>query len=103
MLLSADAVIRAAIANGEFEDLPGRGQPLPSDDLSMVPHEHRLAFRVLRNAGVVPPEVMALNELSLLRDTIARTEDPKIKDQLLAKFYAMESRVKMRLDQFRRA
>lgn len=51
-----DAIERA-IAEGAFDNLPGKGQPLDlSDDNSpFVPDDMRLAYRILRNAGVRLP------------------------------------------------
>lgn len=53
----AERRIREALARGEFDRLPGLGKPLQLDDDSDVPPELRVAYRILKNAGVVPPEV----------------------------------------------
>ena len=60
--------IRRAIAEGEFEDLAGKGEPLILEDTSTVPEDLRLAFKILKNADCLPPEVE-------LRKDIERTED----------------------------
>jgi len=44
----------AAIADGAFEDLPGRGVPLNMEDDSSVPQEWRLAYRLLHSSGLAP-------------------------------------------------
>ena len=62
----AERRIAEAIANGELEELPGQGRPLELDDDALVPEELRLAYRMLKNAGFVPPEVQALNEIAEL-------------------------------------
>ena len=46
--------------------MPGEGRPLELDDDSLVPEELRLAYRVLKNAGYVPPEVEARREIAYL-------------------------------------
>jgi len=76
MSVSVEAIIRAAVERGELDDHPYKGQPLPLDDDSGVHPEDRLAFRVLRNAGMVPPEVAAMREIADLRAVRAETEDP---------------------------
>lgn len=48
--------IAAAAARGEFDDLPGAGAPLTLDDDALVPEEVRVANRILKNAGFVPPQ-----------------------------------------------
>lgn len=58
--------IDEARRQGVFEDLPGAGRPLDLDDDRMVPEELRAAFRILKNAGFVPPEVEALRNLDAL-------------------------------------
>jgi hypothetical protein len=50
----AESRIAAAMAAGEFDELPGRGQPLHLEDDSTVPPEWRIAFLVLRNSGLAP-------------------------------------------------
>lgn len=49
--------ILQARENGEFDNLPGKGKPLEFDDDALVPEEVRAAYRVLKNAGYVPPEL----------------------------------------------
>lgn len=56
----AERRIAEAIANGDFDDLPGSGKPLELDDDSLLPEELRLAYRILKNAGFVPPEIESL-------------------------------------------
>lgn len=60
--------IRRAIEQGEFEDLEGRGEPLALEDGSSIPEDLRLAYKILKNAECLPPEVE-------LRKDIERTED----------------------------
>jgi hypothetical protein len=62
-----DAMIRAAIANGELDDLPFKGEPIPFESDREVPEELRMTHRVLKNAGYVPGEVTAMKEVEALR------------------------------------
>ena len=64
--LMAERRIAEAISRGELENLPGEGRPLELDDHALVPEDLRLAYRILKNAGFVPPEVQALNEIAEL-------------------------------------
>ena len=50
-------ILAEAISKGELDNLPGTGEPLQLDDDRLIPEELRMAYRVLRNAGFVPPEV----------------------------------------------
>jgi hypothetical protein len=75
MFFVAERRIEEAIARGELDDLPGTGRPLELDDDPLVPEELRLAYRILKNAGYVPPEVDALREISQLERLLQR-DDP---------------------------
>ena len=66
--------IRAAIARGEFDHLPGAGRPLALDDDPLVPQELRVAYRLLKNAGVVPPELQRIAQVNQLLGAIVRGE-----------------------------
>ena len=56
----AERKIAEAIAHGELDNLPGAGQPLDLTDDALVPEELRVAHRILKNAGIAPPEVKKL-------------------------------------------
>jgi len=75
MALVAERKIREAMDRGEFDNLAGAGKPLPEEDLSGVPEELRMAYRVLKNAGCLPPEVELRKEIVNLRDLVRSTED----------------------------
>ncbi len=62
----AEQRIAEAIANGELDELPGKGRPLELDDDALVPEDLRLAYRILKNAGFVPPGVETLNKIAEL-------------------------------------
>jgi hypothetical protein len=66
--------IAEAIARGEFDDLPGSGRPLPLDDDPLVPEEQRVAHRILKNAGYIPPELEQISEVNRLLAAIERAE-----------------------------
>src|SRR3954451_1592622 len=72
----AEAKIQEGIERGDFNCLPGRGRPLRPDDMSGVPPHLRMGYRVLRNAGVAPPEVELRREVYRLDREIAATRDP---------------------------
>ena len=71
----AESKIRAAIARGEFDDLPGSGKPLQLEDLSRVPAELRMGYKLLRNAGCLPPELEVRKEAARLGALLDATGD----------------------------
>lgn len=60
----AERRIAEAVERGELDDLPGAGRPLVLDDDRNVPPEMRMAWRVLRNAGLAPEGVTLRRELA---------------------------------------
>ena len=66
--------IQAAIARGELDNLPGAGRPLALDDDPLVPEELRVAYRLLKNAGYVPPELQQVSQVNQLLGAISRGE-----------------------------
>lgn len=76
MATIAERKIRESMERGEFDDLAGKGKPLAMDeDLSGVSAELRMAYKVLKNAGFVPPEVALRNEIVSLRELVNSVED----------------------------
>jgi hypothetical protein len=77
----AEQRIAKAIENGDLDDLPGSGKPLELDDDSLVPEELRLAYRILKNAGFVPPEIESL------RDSKAERKLVLLRARIEARYY----------------
>lgn len=72
----AEARIQEAVDRGELDNLPGAGKPLPPDDMNpLVPEALRMAYRVLKNAGFIPPELSLEQEVRHLAQVFAATDD----------------------------
>ncbi len=67
----AERRIVEALENGEFDNLPGKGKPLPPDNLALVPADRRAAYKVLRNAGQLPVELDLKKEITALEQALA--------------------------------
>jgi hypothetical protein len=67
--------LEEAAARGELSNLPGEGRPLALDDDALVPPELRVAYRIVKNAGFVPPELADIAEVQQLIGAIERGED----------------------------
>ena len=87
--------IAEAIARGEFSSLPGEGAPLPHDDAALVPDELRMAYRVLRNAGFVPPEVSALRDIGDLERQLQALPDGDLRSRALRKLQMLHARLEV--------
>ena len=75
----AERHIIDAQRKGEFEDLRGAGEPLLLEDDSRVPVELRAGYRLLKNAGCLPPELEQRKEAIQLLDLlkVLRQDDPQ--------------------------
>ena len=98
MSICVEAIIQAAIDRGELDNLPYRGEPLPLDDDSGVHPEDRLSFRVLKNAGMAPPEVTAMSDLAQMRAERDRERDPERSRKIAIKIAEKESALRIRLE-----
>ena len=83
--LIAEQKIREAIARGELDDLPGKGQPIVREDLSDVPEELRMGYKVLKNAGILPQEMELNREILTLKDLLAACRDPQERAEMKKK------------------
>ena len=75
----AEQRIREALERGEFDDLPGRGEPLTFEDDSRVPEDLRLAYKLLKNADCLPPELALKKEIRQMEDMLESIPDEKEK------------------------
>lgn len=66
----AERHILDAQQKGEFDNLPGRGEPLMLEDDSHIPPELRAGYRLLKNAGCLPPELEYRKEAVALVDLL---------------------------------
>jgi len=67
--------IRQAQRDGLFDDLPGKGKPLKLDDDSHVAPALRASYRILKNAGILPPEIQMRKEISTLKQMLEQVEE----------------------------
>ncbi|MEJ2645588.1 MAG: DUF1992 domain-containing protein [Gammaproteobacteria bacterium] len=75
----AERRILESLARGELDDLPGAGRPLDLDDDTLVPPELRVAYRILKNAGYLPPEVGVRREIRAVDELLAIAEAPDVR------------------------
>ena len=71
--------IKKAIERGEFDNLQGQGEPLNLEDDSNVPEELRLAYRILKNADCLPPELELKKEIRKMEDLLENIPDEREK------------------------
>jgi hypothetical protein len=71
----AEHRIREAMERGEFDDLPLSGKPLRFESNAFVPEDLKLGYKILRDAGCLPPELELRREIATLEALLVEIED----------------------------
>jgi hypothetical protein len=88
----AERRIREAQDRGDFDNLPGSGAPLALDDDRLVPEDLRVAYRLLKNAGFIPPELAPHREIRDLEQLLQAADTDGERRQLLARLNCLLTR-----------
>jgi hypothetical protein len=81
----AERKIREAQENGEFDNLPGKGKPLQLEDDSQIPEELRLAYKILKNADCLPPELELKKDIVRMEEMLRGVTEVQEKYRLMKK------------------
>lgn len=81
----AERRIQEALDRGDFKDLPGRGKPIAYEDDSGIPEDLRMAYKILKNADCLPPELQLKKEIRQMEDLLEGTPDEKERYKLIKK------------------
>jgi hypothetical protein len=87
--------IKEAQERGEFDELPGRGEPLKIEDDSHIPEDLRLAYKILKNADCLPPELELRKEIRQMEDMLEGIPDEKEKYRMIKKINLKIMRLNM--------
>jgi hypothetical protein len=92
-----------AAKSGELKSAPSYGKPLAMNDgWDDTPQEFRMAFKALKDAGFVPPEIEAFHERAHLQERLrACEEDSEEQKQLASELAALDQRISLRLEGMR--
>jgi DNA-binding GntR family transcriptional regulator len=94
--------LREALASGELAGTEGFGKPLPEDaGWDATPESLRMPFKILRNAGVVPPEVELFHERAALARSLAACTSEADRVELRRKLVDLELKIALRLEGLR--
>ncbi|CAM3924884.1 MULTISPECIES: DnaJ family domain-containing protein [Paenibacillus] len=95
----AEQKIEEAVRNGELDNLPMAGKKLPVDDLSHIPEDLRMSYRIMKNAGYVPEEVSLRKECIRLYDLLNAAQHDGEQERLRRKLNEKQLRLQMLLEQ----
>ena len=94
---SVDEKIEEAIARGEFDNLPGKGEPLDLDAYFATPEHLRMGYSILKNADIIPEEIELLRQIEGLKkslvSSITPTEKKALRQQLSEKLTNLNIRM----------
>jgi hypothetical protein len=79
-----ERILRAQ-KEGEFDNLPGAGEPLELSDDRWIPEDLRLAYKILKNADCTPPEIELKKEILQTETLLAGMKDTEESYRLLKK------------------
>ncbi len=94
----AEMKMREAIKNGELDNLPGKGKPLEIDNMSFIPAELRMAYRIIKNSGLVPVEVSLNKDMDTLKKKIEESTNEKERKFLKRKLIELGVRYKILME-----
>jgi hypothetical protein len=83
--LIADRKICEALEKGHLNIESWHNKPLPISNDNMIPGELRMAYKILKNAGYLPPEIKNKKKIQQIEDLLATCEDERIRVKQIKK------------------
>ena len=90
--------------SGELQSAPSYGKPLNlGDGYSETPEELRMGYKILKDAGVVPPEVELMRQIEAQRQSLSSLpdEDAAALTAGRKKLSEMQQQLALRLEKLR--
>jgi hypothetical protein len=105
-LRTQDETIAANIAeaqrSGELQTAPSYGKPMPeAAGWHETPAELRMPFKILKNAGVAPPEIELFHRRAELRHALAECKSDDERKTLRQRLSELEQLIAFRLERLR--
>lgn len=94
--------LRDAQRSGELQAAPSWGKPLNLDDgYEQTPDALRMAFKALKDAGFVPPEVETMKQIAALRQVIEAAPDAPDAEAVRRRLSELQQHLALRLEKLR--
>ena len=81
----AEQKILKALQEGNLSSPEWKNRRVPLHDDRFVPSELKMAYKILKNSGYLPPEIEERKEVQRLEEMIAKTEDEHTRLQQMRK------------------
>lgn len=96
--------LRDSEARGELRDAPSWGRPLDlGDGYEQTPPELRMGMKILKDAGVVPPEVELMQRIAAVQVEADGCTDSAMAQALRQRVAEMRQALALRLEQLQRS
>ena len=94
--------LRESERSGELEAAPSWGKPLSfGDGYEQTPDELKMAYKMLKDSGFLPPEVEAMREIAGLQQTLAAMADGVAAQALRQRISELRQHLALRLEKLR--
>ena len=94
--------LRESQRNGELQRAQSYGRPLDfGDGYEQTPPELRMAFKALKDAGFVPPEVETMRQIAALREQAEAATDAAEGEALRRRISELQQHIALRLEKLR--
>ena len=94
--------LQVMVESGELSQIDGYGKPIPEDaGWNATPEALRMPFKILKNAGIAPPEIEMFHERAKLVAAIRNCSDEAARKTLQIKLSELEQKIALRLEALR--
>src|SRR5512132_2786859 len=94
--------LREAQRSGDLQPAPSWGKPLDlNDGYAQTPEELRMAFKALKDAGFVPPEVETMQQIAALREVLNAAPDAPDAEAMRRRLSELQQQLALRLEKLR--
>jgi hypothetical protein len=98
------AKLAEAARSGELASAQSYGRPMPeAEGWQQTPEALRMPFKILKDAGVPPPEIALFHERARLRAAADAATDPAARRALQQALSDLEQKLSLRLAALRRS
>jgi hypothetical protein len=91
--------LQEAAASGELSKAEGYGKPIREDvGWQETPQALRMQFKIMKDAGIVPPEVEMFHQRAALAASLRACTDPQQRRKLSRELSDLEQNIALRLE-----
>ena len=83
--LIAERRISQAIHEGRLDAPSWKGKPLPTEQDCFIPDDLKMAYKILKNSGYLPPEIKTRKDIHKLEELVNSTDDEHLKVKQIKK------------------